>query len=80
MQDTSSINGVTKETLDLSCNLSEYDKSINTISATLCDGLLVLLGMNVKEKIKIFWKSFTKNWLLATSGVYIGLICFLATY
>jgi len=28
--------------------------------------------MNVKEKIKIFWKNFTENWLWVTIGVYIG--------
>ena len=33
-----------------------------------------LLGMNVKEKIKIFWKKFTENWLWVTIGVYIGTI------
>lgn len=32
----------------------------------------VLLGMNVKEKIKIIWKNFTENWLWVTIGVYIG--------
>ena len=30
--------------------------------------------MNVKEKIKIFWKNFTENWLWVTIGVYIGTI------
>ncbi len=34
----------------------------------------VLLGMNIKEKIKIFWKNFTENWLWVTIGVYIGTI------
>ena len=28
--------------------------------------------MNVKEKIKIFWKNFTENWLWVAIGVYIG--------
>ena len=28
--------------------------------------------MNVKEKIKIFWKNFAENWLWVTLGVYIG--------
>ena len=27
--------------------------------------------MNVKEKIKIFWKNFTENWLWVAIGVYI---------
>ncbi|MBA7515193.1 hypothetical protein ES705_07232 [subsurface metagenome] len=57
MQDTSAINGVKKETLDLTCRSKEE-----------------LLGMNVKEKIKIFWKNFTENWLWVTIGVYIGTI------
>jgi len=30
--------------------------------------------MNVKEKIKIFWKDFAENWLWVTIGVYIGTI------
>ena len=30
--------------------------------------------MNVKEKIKIFWKNFTENWLWVTIGVYTGTI------
>jgi len=32
-----------------------------------------LLGMNVKEKIKIFWKNFKENWLWVTIGFYIGI-------
>ncbi len=39
------INGVKKETLDLTCRSKEE-----------------LLGMNVKEKVKIFWKNFAENW------------------
>ena len=29
--------------------------------------------MNVKEKIKIFWKNFKENWSWVTIGFYIGI-------